>query len=89
LRRIFEEHGSSQWSKHHFVLLSDFKARGWNSHVIEGRNKGQTINDLLNPDPFAKPLQSPYTCKALTMLNFQKRPVNTGNYKTSQNGKIT
>lgn len=80
LRRIFDDRGSTQWCKHHFVLLSDFKVKGWMSEIFEGQNKGKTVSDLLNPQPFAKPLQSPFTCKALALQNFQKRPINTGHY---------
>lgn len=74
LRRCFQKFQMREWSKHQFVLESDFQGRGWGAKVIEGTLKGQSLLDLLMHNTHSIPTQNPRGRVTLSLLDSRKRP---------------
>jgi hypothetical protein len=77
MKRAFEKYYVRDWHKHHFLLLSDFRKKGWMAPFIEGQLKGKSIANILVYKPATKSLQNRYVCSVYEMLDSKKRPDNS------------
>lgn len=77
IARAFEKYHGREWSKHHFILLDDFRQKGWTSAFISGQYKGKSISQILGYNSATKPLHNCYESSISELLNNQKRPVNS------------
>lgn len=75
VRRNFEKHQMREWSKHQFILLSDFMKAGWMAPFVEGKFKGRSIVDFLMHNPATMASQSHLACGTLALLDSRRRPV--------------
>lgn len=65
------------WSKHQFLLLSDFKLKGWLAPIIEGSFIGKCPANFLLHTPPSILTQNPLSCVTLTLLDSRRRPIIT------------
>ncbi len=88
IEAAFRKHGIVKWNKHHFVLLEEFKAQGWDAKFVSGEFKGKTPADFLLPQ--GRPtnsLETPHR-DFKSLLDVRKKPLNSYTYKKSENPKI-
>lgn len=75
MKRTFESFHVREWSKHHFVLLSDFQVKGWRAPIIEGHFRGKAPADfLLHLPPTGLPLDT-LQRGTQALLDTAKKPV--------------
>lgn len=77
VRRNFEKLQVREWSKHQFILLSEFKQKGWLAQFIEGKSTGRSPFQFLCPNPHTIPPQSSLSCGTLALLDSRRRPINS------------
>jgi hypothetical protein len=77
VRRNFEKLQVRDWSKHQFILLSDFMQNGWMAPFIEGKFKGRNPGYFLNHNPATMSSQSYLGCDTLALLDSRRRPINS------------
>lgn len=75
IARAFEKYHGREWQKHHFILLGDFRQKGWTSLFFGGQYKGKSLAGILGYNTPTKPLQNCYGSSVSELLNNQKRPV--------------
>lgn len=75
IRRTFQKFQVREWSKHHFVLLSDFKQRGWMASFVEGNLIGRSPANLLMHKTSTILTQNPLDCVTLSLLDSRRRPI--------------
>jgi hypothetical protein len=75
IRRTFQKFQVREWSKHHFVLLSDFKQKGWMASFIEGNLIGRSPANLLMHKTSTILTQNPLDCVTLSLLDSRRRPI--------------
>lgn len=85
MKHTFEKFHVREWSKHHFILLSDFREKGWYAPFVTGQFQGKTPADFLLPSDI--PRVSPgYLCgDTLALLDTAKKPVISELSKKPQN----
>jgi len=87
LERIFKRHGIEVWSRHHFILLEEFRAKGWMAQMNGGQFHGKTLGQLLGYNKVSNGLQTRSMCNTLCLLNTRKRPMKPNKSKTSPEPK--
>ncbi len=75
IKIAFEKFHVREWSKHHFVLLSDFQTNGWSAAFVEGRFKGNSPWHFLSHLPHTRATLEAHKGVTLTFLNLAKKPV--------------
>lgn len=85
LKRNFQKFQMRQSAKHHFILLSDLKLRGWLAPIIDGQHKGRTLSHFLSHSPPTKASQEPLGCGTLALLDNRKRPIYSKSSPTPKN----
>lgn len=77
LKRNFEKLQIREWSKHQFILLSDFMKNGWMAPFAEGKLQGRNLSDFLNHKTATISSQSHLSCGTLALLDSRRRPINS------------
>lgn len=75
MKRTFERFNIREMQKHHFILLSDFQARGWYAPFVSGKFIGKTPAEILLHLPLPRPFPEPSYGAALALLENSKKLV--------------
>lgn len=75
VRNNFEKLKVREWSKHQFVLQSEFKKKGWMAPFTEGKFVGQCPAQFLCHKPPSNLTQSPLTSGTSALLDSRTRPI--------------
>lgn len=88
IKRAFEKYDVSDWKKHNFLTLEDFRKKGWMAPIIEGEFRGSLLNDFLRYNTATTALHWRYGCSTLELLDIRKRPINSKPSKAFKNRQI-
>lgn len=75
MKRTFEKFHVREWSKHHFMLLSDFREKGWHTPFVTGQFQGKALADFLLPSGITKVSPGDLCGDTMALLNTAKKPV--------------
>ncbi len=89
MKQAFDKFGVRNWSKHHFILLSDFRDKGWMAPFTEGQFKGRNLSDFMNRTGVEMASKWHRGCDVSALLETRRRPINQATSKQNAISKIT
>lgn len=75
LNKSFEKFQMRSLDKHHFILLSDFEAKGWMAPFVQGKFSGLTPWEVIHRKGIAQPSQWHRGHDVLALLDLKRRPI--------------
>lgn len=89
IRRVFERYNATQFTKHNFILLSDFLASGWQAPILQGNYKGKSLENLLGYCATTTPSLWHHSRSVLSLLDTKRCPSKSAIYIPEENQLIT
>jgi hypothetical protein len=89
IRRVFERYNAKHFSKHNFILLSDFHNTGWDTKIFQGRLEGKTLIELLGRADVTMPPLWHHPRSTLSFLDTRVSPIQSKTCEPVVNSEIS